>query len=116
MTKQNQPPEPAQGGGAAPAAPAASPTKLTPLMHGKARGLVKPARVSFGAPREVASGPYRAADYLHGWGAHETSSQVPFEIGPEDFSAALKAASSANPDGSYTPHTPALAPHLRGNS
>jgi hypothetical protein len=115
MTKQNQPPEQPQGVGDAPVAPAV-PTQPTPLEHGKARGLVTPARVSFGAPRDVLNGPYRAADYLHGWGEHNLRSQVPFTLSTEDFEAAIKAAASASKDGSYAPHAPALAPHLRGNS
>lgn len=91
-------------------------SKASPLIHGRATGHVKENAVTTfnGKTATWRSPAYRAAEVLHGWGAHELHTADPFEITFEDFNAALATASEADEHGQYAPYVPALAPHLKG--
>jgi hypothetical protein len=73
---------------------------------------VSPAFAAFRSD-PVRSAAFRAAETLHGWSAHVQHTASPLHITREAFEAALKAAMTADERGNYTPHTAALAPHLR---
>jgi hypothetical protein len=100
------------------ALPASLPLDLkTPLDHGRALGLVANKRNTFfnDIREEFRSAEYRAAETLHGWGAHSKHTADAFTITAAAFKAAIDATNSPDERGNYSPHVAALAPHLRGN-
>jgi hypothetical protein len=102
------------------AAPQEQPTaevqaKLTPVEHGRATRDVRDGRNTFfgSVPEPYRSPEYRAAETLHGWGVHHLHTADPLLITREAFDAALVAGHTADERGNYTPHAPALAPHMQ---
>lgn len=96
--------------------PASPHLMMTISEHAKACGHMKRRTAIFnGFTDPIRSPAFRAAEQLHGWSAHESHSAEPLRITREAFLAALEAVMSPDKRGNYTPHTEALAPHLRGN-
>jgi hypothetical protein len=91
------------------------PEGVTPWEHGRAAGLIRDGRRVFaGSGAEPIRSPdFRAAEALHGWSSHVQHTASPLHITREAFDEAIKAAKTANKDGTYTPHPAALAPHLQ---
>lgn len=87
----------------------------TPRNHGLALGLIGGRRsvVFGGRTEEIRSPEYRAAETLHGWAAHALNTADDLLISRDAFKAAIEATKTADARGNYTPHTDALAPHLK---
>lgn len=113
-----------KGGASAQTPPAvvASDGRLTPLEHGQRELVPGTNRTFVTAGRSkstlvdstLARSPeYRAAETLHGWSSHEQHTAEPLLLTRDAFLAAIVAAHEPCARGQYTPHTPALAPHLR---
>jgi hypothetical protein len=96
-------------------------TKLTPVEYGRivlgadGKPHVRDGRNTFfgSVPEPYRSPEYRAAETLHGWGVHHLHTADPLLITREAFDAALVAGHTADAQGNYTPHAPALAPHMQ---
>lgn len=89
--------------------------KASPFDHGVAEGMIRPkARktVFNGDNAPIRSAEFRAAETLHGWSSHQNHTADDFTITADDFKAAIEAAKVADKAGNYSPHKPALAPHL----
>jgi hypothetical protein len=98
--------------------PKYDPSSATPEAHGLALGLIRATRRSTVFNKQnspIRSPAYRAAEVLHGWSVAHLHSATPLLLSVDDFQAAIKATEKPDARGVYTPHAPALAPHLRGN-
>lgn len=112
MAQRNEQPEVARDSESAPAAPAQTVTDdgLVDVRElARRAGLIRPVRLTVNGKKEVVSGLYRAAAYLHGWNQSEA------RISEEAFKSAIEAARKPTEKGTYTPHADALAPHLRSS-
>jgi hypothetical protein len=113
MAQRNEQTETARVSESAPTAPAqtvADDGLVDVRELARRAGLIKPVRLTVNGKKEVVSGLYRAAAYLHGWNQAQA-----VRLSEEAFKGAIEAARKPTEKGAYAPHADALAPHLRSS-